>query len=212
MKEVEKESLQNTIFHSGNDASILVALACSTGGPKSLQEVIPYLPADLDAGMVIVQHMPKGFTASLAKRLDETSKIQVKEAQDGEAVCRGCVYIAPGGLQLRLSPSGKGHRIRLSDEPPVDGLRPCANLMYESLEHCNFEKIICVVLTGMGADGTKGIKGLAALHKKMVVLAQDEESSIVYGMPKAVTQAGLVDEVIPLSQAAQTIITKVGVS
>lgn len=212
MKAVEKGSLQNTNFHSGKDASIIVALACSTGGPKSLQEVIPFLPAKMDAAVVIVQHMPKGFTASLAGRLDEISKIQVKEAQDGEAICKGCVYIAPGGWQLRLEPAGRGHRIRLSSEPPVDGLRPCANLMYESLEQCNFEKIICVVLTGMGADGTKGIKGLAALHKNMVVLAQDEESSIVYGMPKAIMQAGLVDEVIPLNQVAQTIITKVGVS
>ena len=112
----------------------IVALACSTGGPKSLQQVIPYLPADMDAGMVVVQHMPAGFTKSLAMRLNEISKVKVKEAEDGDIVEKGTVYIAPGGRHMRLTRAGSTAKVVLSDEPPVDALRPCANVMYESLK------------------------------------------------------------------------------
>ena len=94
--------------------------------------------------------------------------------------------------------STQGHVIKLSNEPAVDALRPCANIMYDSLQQCGFDEIICVVLTGMRADGTNGIKGLAANHKKIHVIAQDEESCVVYGMPKAIAQTGLVDEVVSL--------------
>lgn len=190
----------------------LVALACSTGGPKSLQQVIPMLPQNLDAPVVLVQHMPAGFTASLAQRLDEMSAIKVKEAMDGEIIRKGTVYIAPGGKHLRVARKGQAYQIKLSEEPAIEGLRPCANLMYESLEKCSYDEITCVVLTGMGADGTKGIQGLAARHKRIRVIAQDEETCIVYGMPKAIAQTGLVNEVVPLNQVAEVITKNVGVS
>lgn len=190
----------------------LVALACSTGGPKSLQQVIPMLPENLDAPVVLVQHMPAGFTASLAQRLDEMSAIKVKEAIEGETVKKGTVYIAPGGKHMRVARKGQEYQIKLSEEPAIDGLRPCANLMYESLEKCNYDEVTCVVMTGMGADGTNGIKGLAASHKKIHVIAQNEETCIVYGMPKAIAQTGLVDEVVPLSRIAEIITKNVGVS
>lgn len=190
----------------------LVALACSTGGPKSLQQVIPMLPENLDAPVVLVQHMPAGFTASLAQRLDEMSAIKVKEAIEGEIIKKGTVYIAPGGKHMRVARKGQEYQIKLSEEPAIDGLRPCANLMYESLEKCNYDEVTCVVMTGMGADGTNGIKGLSASHKKIHVIAQNEESCIVYGMPKAIAQTGLVDEVVPLSQIAEIITKNVGVS
>lgn len=194
------------------DRKKVVALACSTGGPKSLQQVIPMLPKNLDAGVVLVQHMPAGFTASLAQRLDEMSDIQVKEAEDGDIIRRGHVYIAPGGKHLRIVKNGSGHKIQLSDEPAIEGLRPCANIMYESLERCDYDEITCVVLTGMGADGTKGIKGLSDKHKKMHIIAQNEDTCVVYGMPKAIAQTGLVDEVVPLNRVAEVITKNVGVS
>lgn len=190
----------------------LVALACSTGGPKSLQQVIPMLPGNLDAGIVLVQHMPAGFTASLAQRLDEMSAVNVKEAQDGDIIQKGTVYIAPGGRHMRVAKKGADYYIKLSDEPAIDGLKPCANLMYESLETTQYDEITCVVLTGMGADGTNGIKGLAAHHKNIHVIAQNEETCVVYGMPKAIAQTGLVDEVVPLEQVAEIITKNVGVS
>lgn len=192
--------------------SKIVALACSTGGPKSLQQVIPLLPANLDAPVVLVQHMPAGFTASLAQRLDEMSDITVKEAADGEELVKGTVYIAPGGRHLRVARNGGKHYIKLSDEPAVEGLRPCANLMYNSLENSTYDELTCVVLTGMGADGTNGIKGLAARHKKIHVIAQNQDTCVVYGMPKSIINSGLADSVVPLSQVAEEITKNVGVS
>ena len=190
----------------------IVALACSTGGPKSLQQVIPMLPAKLDAGVVLVQHMPAGFTASLAARLNEMSDINVKEAADGDVIKKGWVYIAPGGKHIRIEKKGTDSVIKLSTEPPIEGLRPCANVMYESLTSSNYDEITCVVLTGMGADGTNGIKALNKNHKNIYVIAQDEETSVVYGMPKAIAGTGLVNEVVPLNRVAEAITKNVGVS
>ena len=190
----------------------VVALACSTGGPKSLQQVIPMLPKNLDAGVVLVQHMPAGFTASLAARLNEISDINVKEGADGDVIQKGWVYIAPGGKHIKVVKKAAEYVIKLNDEPPIDGLRPCANVMYKSLVQCNYDEITCVVLTGMGADGTEGIKALSAGKKKIHVIAQDEESCVVYGMPKAIAETGLVDEVVPLNKIAETITKNVGVS
>ena len=190
----------------------VVALACSTGGPKSLQQVIPMLPKNLDAGVVLVQHMPAGFTASLAARLNEISDINVKEGADGDVIQKGWVYIAPGGKHIKVVKKAAEYVIKLNDEPPIEGLRPCANVMYKSLVQCNYDEITCVVLTGMGADGTEGIKALSTGKKKIHVIAQDEESCVVYGMPKAIAQTGLVDEVVPLNKIAETITKNVGVS
>lgn len=189
----------------------IVAMACSTGGPKSLQHVIPYLPENLDAGVVLVQHMPKGFTASLAMRLNSLSNTVVKEAEDGEVIEKGHVYIAPGGMHIIIAQSGKNHVIRYSDQPPVDGLRPCANIMFESLSDTDYDDITCVVLTGMGADGTKGIQSLVDTGRRVHVIAQDAESCVVYGMPRAVAEAGLANEIQPLNKISESIIKNVGV-
>lgn len=189
----------------------LVAMACSTGGPKSLQQVIPYLPANLDAGVVLVQHMPKGFTASLAMRLNSLSKINVAEARDGDIIEKGHVYIAPGGMHIRIERLNGKHIIKYYDVPAVDGLKPCANIMYESLLDTVYDEITCAVLTGMGADGTKGIKALSDAHRKIYVIGQDAETSVVYGMPRAIAEAGLANEVQPLEKIAESIIKNVGV-
>ncbi len=158
--------------------------------------------------MVLVQHMPAGFTNSLAERLNDMSKIQVKEAINGEILVKGTVYIAPGGKHLKVV--GTTPKIEISDEPPRDALRPCANIMYESLVDSKYDEIVCVVLTGMGADGTVGIQALNQ-KKKIYVIAQDEATSVVYGMPKMVARAGLTDEILPVTEIADTITKKVGV-
>ncbi len=193
---------------SGNK---IVALACSTGGPKALQSVIPFLPADLNAPMVLVQHMPAGFTKSMAERLDEVSPIHVKEAEDGDVLKKGTVYIAPGGkhMEVKKCPDGS-HKIKLNDMPAIGGLRPCANITYDSLRDSGYDQVVCVVLTGMGADGTNGIMSLAK-QKPLHVISQDAASCVVYGMPKAIAETGLVDEVVPLTEVAKTIIKNVGV-
>ena len=189
----------------------LVALACSTGGPKSLQSVIPFLPKEMNAPMVLVQHMPAGFTKTMADRLNEVSKVSVKEAQEGDVLQKGTVYIAPGGKHMLVKKMpGGGHRITLSDAAPIGGLKPCANVTYESLNDCAYDEIICVILTGMGADGTQGIIELQK-HKKVHTIAQDAKSCVVYGMPKAIAEAGAADEIVPLTEIAQAIIKNVGV-
>ena len=190
----------------------IVAIASSTGGPKALQSVIPRLPASLDAPVLLVQHMPVGFTASLAERLDSLSEIHVVEALEGMRLENGTVYIAKGGQHMNVhqGPGGK-YTIHLSDEPTREGVKPCANYMYESLENCSFDNIVCVVMTGMGADGTEGIKNLKAV-KKAHVISQDQASSTIYGMPKAVAAAGLSDQVVSLDEIAQEIILHVGIA
>ena len=189
----------------------LVALACSTGGPKALQSVIPYLPKNLDAPVVLVQHMPPGFTKSMADRLNELSEISVKEAQEGDILEKGHVYVAPGGKHMEVVKMRDGsHRIALNDMPPIGGLRPCANIMFDSLTKTDYDEIICIVLTGMGADGTNGILSLNR-KKPIHVIAQDAQTCVVYGMPRAIAEAGMVDEMVPLEQVAKTITKNVGV-
>lgn len=188
----------------------IVAIASSTGGPKALQSVIPFLPAELLAPVVLVQHMPAGFTKSMAERLNELSQVRVKEASNGEVLKNGVVYIAPGGTHIAIKKSGASHVISFNDMPPIGGLKPCANIMFDSLTSSNYDEVVCVVLTGMGADGTDGILSLGK-SKPIYVIAQDEKSSVVYGMPRAIYEAGVVDEVVTLSDVAKAITKNVGV-
>jgi len=190
----------------------IVAIASSTGGPKALQEVIPKLPADLDAPVLIVQHMPTGFTASFAERLNVLSEIAVKEAEDGEIIKKGVVYLARGGSHMKVGKTSGGQcKICYSDEPNREGVKPCANYMYESLMNSSYDNVICTVMTGMGMDGTEGIRNLK--NKKNVhVISQDQNSCVVYGMPKSIEKTGLADQVVPLNQIAQEIILHVGLT
>lgn len=204
---VERTVTRYTASVPGNK---IVALASSTGGPKALQSVIPKLPKNLKAPVVIVQHMPAGFTASLADRLDSLSEVHVKEAAEGDILEAGVVYISMGGKHMNVVMSAGKYSIHYTDEPSREGVKPCANYMYESLMDSKYDQIVCVVMTGMGADGTKGITNLKE-KKKLHVIAQDAESCAVYGMPRSVINAGLADQVVPLDQIAQEIIMNVGV-
>lgn len=192
------------------EGSQIVALASSTGGPKALQTVIPKLPANLNAPVVIVQHMPPGFTASLAERLNSLSELTVKEAQEGDVLAPGNAYIAMGGKHLNIQTSAGKYTVHYTDEPTREGVKPCANYMYESLTESRFDRVLCVVLTGMGADGTQGIQNLKQ-KKKIHVIVQEASTCAVYGMPKSAVNAGLADQTVPLEQIAQEIITNVGV-
>jgi len=189
----------------------IVAIASSTGGPRALQSVIPKLPKNLKTPVVLVQHMPEGFTASLAERLDSLSEVTVKEASEGDVLVPGCVYISRGGKHMHIVKNGSKSVIHYVDGPTREGVRPCANFMYESLMDSDYDEICCVVLTGMGADGTEGIRNLKS-KKKVHVIGQEESTCTVYGMPKAVATAGLVDQVVKLENIAQEIIMNVGVN
>lgn len=185
----------------------LVVIGTSTGGPQALQTVITRLPGDLPCGVVIVQHMPAGFTKSLAERLNAISEIAVKEAEHDEIIKAGQVYIAPGNYHLRITPVlGVGRKIVLSQEPPVGNHRPAVNVMFDSAAQFGRD-LISVIMTGMGSDGCEGMKKIKAQGGYSI--AQDEASCVVYGMPKAVVDAGLADEIRPLTKIAEAIVEAV---
>lgn len=196
---------------SGTNAKRLIAIASSTGGPKALQQVICKLPKNINAPVLIVQHMSEGFTKSLAARLNELSEVTVVEATGGERLEKGTVYLARGGSQMRVVKKGSEYVIDINtQEPARNGLKPCADIMMESLANLVFDDITCVVLTGMGGDGTMGIRQLNEASN-IYVIGQDEATSTVYGMPKVVFEAGLTDVVLPLSKIAEEITKNVGV-
>ena len=185
----------------------LVVIGTSTGGPQALQTVVTRLPGNLPCGVVIVQHMPAGFTKSLADRLNSISEIAVKEAENDEIIKPGQVYIAPGNFHLRIFPAGGGNRkIVLSQEPPVGNHRPAVNVMFDSAAPFG-KDLVSVIMTGMGSDGCEGMKKIKANGGYSI--AQDESSCVVYGMPKAVVDAGLADEVKPLTKIAEAIVEAV---
>lgn len=196
---------------SANTIHKLVIIASSTGGPKALHQVIPKLSKRLDAPVVIVQHMPKGFTATLAERLNDTSDITVSEAVEGDVLEKGHVYLAKGGTHLVLERNTEGELVLYEDfSEPINGLRPCADVTFSSLAALKVEKIYCVVLTGMGSDGCEGISNLRQ-QQKIYTIAQHKDTCVVYGMPKAIVEHGFADDVLPLHEIGQEITRKVGV-
>ncbi|MBQ9632701.1 MAG: response regulator, partial [Lachnospiraceae bacterium] len=158
----------------------LIAIASSTGGPQALHTLLPMLPGNIGVPVVIVQHMPKGFTASLAERIDAKANLTVKEAEDGEILKKNWAYIAPGGRHLQIVNKSGQLACKVYDDVPVNNLRPCADVMYESLKSVNCDHIICTVLTGMGADGSQGIASLRQV-KDLYVITQSEDTCVVYG-------------------------------
>lgn len=186
-----------------------VGIGISTGGPNALAELVPNLPADLGVPVFIVQHMPPGFTASLAHHLDLKSRLRVKEGEDGEPVAPGVVYIAPGGRHMilrRYTPAGESQPrlvIGLNDNPPENSCRPSVDVLFRSLATQYEGRLLAVVMTGMGSDGLEGVRTLK--RQGTPCLTQSERTCVVYGMPQAVDEAGLSDESVPLPFLAQRI-------
>ncbi|MBR2214275.1 MAG: chemotaxis response regulator protein-glutamate methylesterase [Selenomonadaceae bacterium] len=184
----------------------LVAIGTSTGGPQALQNVITRLPGDLPCGVVIVQHMPAGFTKALAERLDSISAIAVKEAEHNDIIKPGQVYLAPGNFHMRIDITGDVKKILLSQDPPVGNHRPAVDVMFDSVAPLG-RKLVAVIMTGMGCDGCAGMKKIK--QQGGYSIAQDEDTCVVYGMPKAVVDAGLADEVKPVQDIASAIVAAV---
>ena len=184
----------------------LILIGTSTGGPKALHEVIPRLPAITNAAILIVQHMPPGFTRSLAERLDSLSQITVKEAEHGEKIIPGCAYIAPGDHHLTVSRPASGLRdlyISLTKDPPRGGHRPSVEPMLESAAQHFWSDMICVIMTGMGNDGSQGVRLIKERGGR--VIAEHQSSCIVYGMPKAAVETGCVDKITVLKDISSEI-------
>ena len=184
-----------------------VAIGTSTGGPKALAEVIPKLPGNLPCGVVIVQHMPAGFTRSLAERLNAASEIKVKEAENNEVIEKSTVYITPGDFHIKFVPEGSNVLIKLSKEPPIGGHRPAVNPMFESAAAVYGPNCVAVLLTGMGQDGATGMASVKM--QKGYTIAENKDTAIVYGMPKAAAELGVVDQISPLQEIADDIVKAV---
>ncbi|WP_369822337.1 chemotaxis response regulator protein-glutamate methylesterase [Sporosarcina sp. P25] len=187
-------------------AKRFVIIGTSTGGPRALQEVITRFPADFPHPILIVQHMPPGFTKSLAERLNGLSEIAVKEAKHDEPIENGTAYIAPGGFHLKFVKSKTGYKIVLDgDEAPRSGHRPAVNVLLESAATHKELEYITAIMTGMGYDGKEGMELLRA-SCKTITIAESKKTSVVYGMPKAIIDAGLSDEIKDVQQIADAII------
>jgi two-component system chemotaxis response regulator CheB len=191
--------------HSFGRTPEIVAVGTSTGGPKALEEILFTLPADLAVAILILQHMPSGFTAPFAERLDRLCAISVREASHGDTVQPGAVYIAPSGLHLTVQrPSHKRTVIQLSHEPAHQVHTPSIDVMMESVASAFGSQAMGIIMTGMGTDGAQGMK---AIHRQGgLTLRQDEASCVVYGMPRACAELGILRAVVPLSQIPQHIL------
>ncbi len=186
---------------SANIRPEAVAIGISTGGPKALAQVIPHLKSSLSQPVFIVQHMPAMFTKALADSLNEKSSLQVKEAENGEIVSRGKVYIAPGGKQMKVVKSLGGRiTIEITDDAPENFCKPAADYLFRSIADVYGSKTLGVIMTGMGRDGVKGLQALK--QKGAAVLAQDKKTSTVFGMPMEAIRAGVADQVAPLTALA----------
>ncbi|WP_340818893.1 chemotaxis response regulator protein-glutamate methylesterase [Methanolobus sp. WCC4] len=196
-----KQAIKKNRHHANGK---IIAIASSTGGPRALEQVIPKLPGNLKVPVVIVQHMPAGFTASLAQRLDGQSQITVTEAKDGDVLHAGHAYLAPGNYHMEIVSREKGgvfHEvIKLNQNPKEQGVRPCANILFKSLVPIYGSNIVTAVLTGMGTDGADGVEDIKKAGGKAI--AEDERSCVVYGMPKAIVQRDLADSIVPLEKVS----------
>ena len=185
--------------------SEIVAIGVSTGGPRALAEMMPSLPSNLGVPILIVQHMPPMFTMSLAKSLDTKCSFEVREAKDGEPVMSNVAFIAPGGKQMKImaGADGKSRVIRITDDPSENNCKPSVDYLFRSIAHHYVGRATGVIMTGMGSDGFLGLE----LMKKngSTIIAQNGETSVVYGMPKGPIDAGIVDIIAPLDMIASEI-------
>ncbi|MFH1672821.1 MAG: chemotaxis response regulator protein-glutamate methylesterase [Pseudomonadota bacterium] len=187
--------------------SEIVVIGVSTGGPNALALLISQLPSDLGVPILIVQHMPSIFTKSLANRLNSKCDMKVMEAVDGQPISPNVALIAPGGKQMKVA-SGDGKIIRVTDDPPENNCKPSVNYLFRSIAHHYGERATGVIMTGMGSDGTLGLRLMR--RQGAMVIAQNADSCVVYGMPKEAIEAGIVDIIVPLDRIAMEICRTTG--
>jgi two-component system, chemotaxis family, protein-glutamate methylesterase/glutaminase len=193
-----------TAWRTARERPQVVVIGVSTGGPAALGAILPEFPAEFQLPILLVQHMPPLFTRLLAERLHSVCRIPVEEAQNGEPVTAGKIFVAPGNFHLKVAHSGNGVRIELDQSPPQNSCRPAVDALFMSIGEVYHGAAVAAILTGMGHDGLHGAEILKA--QGATVLAQDEPSSVIWGMPGAVVNAGLADRVLPLDQIVPEIL------
>lgn len=196
---------QTVVKPAGRSLRDLVAIGVSTGGPPAVQKVLSSLPADFPVPILIAQHMPAAFTAPFARRLDNTCEINVKEAESGEKLVPGTAYVAPGGRHIRMEAKLSTMTVIVTDDPKSALYKPSANVLHESVGNALGHRALGVQLTGMGSDGLEGIRVLK--QKGGRALAQSDATCVVYGMPKAIVDAGLADEIVDIDDMALAIMS-----
>ena len=201
LRRVEQPPKPQPVQRAGARAERVVVIGTSTGGPRALFEVVPRLPGELQAAVLLVQHMPPGFTRSLAARLNDVSRLSVREAAEGDLVQNGVALLAPGDYHMVVR---RGGRVALERTPPVHGVRPAVDITMEAAASVYGPACVGVVLTGMGVDGTSG--ALAIRRAGGVVMAEDESTCVVYGMPRSVYEAGAASRVVRLEAMADAIV------
>jgi two-component system chemotaxis response regulator CheB len=195
-----------TAFDQGLPASRVVAIGISTGGPQALQYLLPQLPADFPSAILVVQHMPEGFTNMFARRLDDVCAIKVKEAQSGDQILAGRALICPGNRHLKVKRLPLSDVVVLGDEPKVNGHRPSADVLFRSVAEEFGNKSIALLMTGMGDDGAEGLGQVR--RSGGLTIAQSEDSCVVYGMPRAAIERGYATRVVPLEAISNTLIAQ----
>lgn len=188
---------------SGKESDVLVGIGTSTGGPSALLQVFKGIPENFPSSVVVVQHMPEGFTKAFSERLDSASNLSVKEAEDGDVITRGWGYIAPGHSHMLVERKGNKRILRVMKGEKVSGHCPSIDVLFNSIAD-NYKKSIAVIMTGMGRDGAEGIKKIR--EKGGRTFAQDEETSVVYGMNRVAVELNAVDEIVPLSEISKKIV------
>jgi two-component system chemotaxis response regulator CheB len=188
----------------------IVVIGSSTGGPNALTTILEALPADFPVPVLIVQHLPENFTTFLAKRLDSASALSVREAANRTPIEPGNVWIAPGNLHLETRSTSRGIELATTDGPLVNSCKPAADVLFRSAARCFGASVLAVVLTGMGQDGLDGCRSISAAGGQ--VIAQDRATSVVWGMPGQVAEAGLAESVLPVSEIGAEIVRRVKAS
>lgn len=199
-----KATLELRPYGAGKSAKNVVAIGISTGGPNALSYFLPKIPADFQAGILIVQHMPAGFTEVFANRLNKICRIEVKEARDGDIVIHGRALVAPGGKHLKIKKTAIGAIAMLSESSPVNGHRPSADVLFHSVAREYGKRAVGVIMTGMGEDGAEGIGEMRRAGARTI--AQDEASSVVFGMPRVAIERGYAEKVVSLDDMAEEIV------
>lgn len=203
--DIEREPAKKAITSKSYTDYALVAIGASTGGPPAIQTILSALPADIPAAVVISQHMPPGFTRTFAERLDKLSHLDVKESEDGEIVRPGCVLISPGGFHMTFVGRGASVRTRLIKGETGDKYVPSVNRMFVSASEAFGDKTLGVVMTGMGDDGKEGVVSIKSRGGKTI--AQSEDTSVIFGMPREAISTGMVDRILPLGEISEGIVS-----